>query len=114
MNTTPIQTYRYMIWIDDVPPDDENTNEDMVMLHLVQRNKKTFRGVSKIKNSDKCWLYVEQLPKTIRPNQQVKEIVKKSLKDSEYDIKASTILTYKEHLKLLHEKISEYFNQFIE
>lgn len=106
--------YRYMIWIEDVPPDDENTNEDMVMLHLVKRNKRTFREVSKIKNSDKCWFYIDDLPIAMTPNEDVKRIIRKNLKGSEYDIKQSTVLTYKEHLELLHEKISEYFNQFQE
>ena len=108
------RNYRYMIWIDDVPPDDENTNEDMVILHLVKRNKRTFREVSKIKNSDKCWFYIENLPIAMTPNEDVKRIIRKNLKGSEYDIRQSTVLTYKEHLELLHEKISEYFNQFQE
>ena len=106
--------YKYMIWIDDVPADDENDNKDMVMLHLVRRNNRTFREVSKLKNSDKCWFYAENLPIAMTPNEDVKRIIKNNLKGSEYDIKSTTVLTYKEHLKLLHEKISNYFKDFQE
>ena len=108
------RNYKYMILFVDVEPDDESDNEDMVMLHLVKRNKRTFREVNKIKNSDKCWFYAENLPIAMTPNEDVKRIIRKNLKGSEYDIKQSTVLTYKEHLELLHEKISEYFNKFQE
>ena len=108
------KNYKYMIWLEDVEPDDENDNKDMVLLHLVRRNNRTFREVSKIKNSDKCWFYAEKLPIAMTPNEEVKRIIKDNLKGSEYDIKATTVLTYKEHLKLLHEKITEYFSKFQE
>ena len=108
------QSYKYMIWIEDVEPDDENDNKDMVLLHLVRRNNKTFREVSKIKNSNKCWFYAEKLPIAMTPNEEVKRIIKNNLKGCEYDIKATTVLTYKEHLDLLHEKIEEFFDSFRE
>ena len=109
-----VRSYKYMIWIEDVEPDDENDNKDMVLLHLVRRNNKTFREVSKIKKSNKCWFYAENIPLAMTPNEEVKRIIKNNLKGSEYDIKATTVLTYKEHLDLLHEKIKEFFDSFRE
>ena len=106
------KSYKYMIYLSDAPPDDENTNEDMVILNLVRRNNKTFHAMAKIKNSDKCWFYRDNLPVVMTPNEDIKQIVKMNLKGSEYDIKGTTILTYREHLDLLKEKISEYFENF--
>ena len=106
------KSYKYMIYLSDAPPDDENDNKDMVILNLVRRNNSTFREVNKIKNSDKCWFYRDNLPVAMTPNEDIKQIVKMNLKGSEYDIKGTTILTYKEHLDLLKEKITEYFENF--
>ena len=106
------KSYKYMIYLTDAPPDDESDNKDMVILNLVRRNNSTFREVNKIKNSDKCWFYRDNLPVAMTPNEDIKQIVKMNLKGSEYDIKGTTILTYKEHLDLLKEKITEYFENF--
>lgn len=106
------KNYKYMIYMSDVLPDDENTNEDMIELHLVKRNNHTFHVMSKIKNSDKCWFYRENLPVAMTPNEDIKNIVRKELKGTEYDIKGSSIITYREHLDLLKEKITEYFDNF--
>lgn len=106
------KNYKYMIYMSDVLPDDENDNSDMIELHLVKRNNHTFHTMSKIKNSDKCFFYRENLPVAMTPNEDIKSIVRKEFKGSEYDIKGSSILIYKEHLDLLKEKINEYFNNF--
>ena len=106
------KNYKYMIYLTDVPPDDENSNEDMVLLNLVRRNKSTFREVSKIKNSDKCWIYRDNLPISMTVNDDIKEIVKLNLPASEYDIKGASILTYREHLDMLKQKINDYLDNF--
>ena len=48
------------------------------------------------------------------PNEDVKDIVRNTFPGSEYDIRGTSILIYKEHLPKLHEKISEYFDSFRE
>ncbi|KAI5513045.1 hypothetical protein TVAGG3_0758800 [Trichomonas vaginalis G3] len=48
------------------------------------------------------------------PNEQIKEIVKNTLPQTHYDIKGCTILTFKDDLTLLKEKITEYFDNFKE
>ena len=106
------KNYKYMIYLSDAPADDENDNSDMVILNLVRRNKSTFREVSKIKNSDKCWIYRDNLPISMTVNDDIKEIVKLNLPASEYDIKGASILTYREHLDMLKQKINDYLDNF--
>ena len=101
------RSYKYMIWTEEMPED-----PDMINLHLVRRNNKTFYVVQHIRNSDKCWFFREQLPVAMTPNEDIKALVKNVLPKSEYDIDGCTILTYKEHLPLLHERITEYFDSF--
>ena len=42
----------------------------------------------------------------------VKQIVQDTLPQTHYDMKGCTILTFKEDLPLLKEKITEYFDNF--
>jgi len=99
--------YKYMIW------KEETDDNDLIKLHLVRRNKRVFSQVSKIKNDpEKCWFYRENLPIAMTPNEDVKDLIRKTLPGSEYYINACTITVFKEHLDLLHQIISEYFDNF--
>ena len=102
------QSYKYLIWKEEQPND-----PDMILLHLVKRNSRNFRQVSKhFNNKDENWFYRENLPIAMTPNEDIKDLVRRTLPGSEYDIDGSTILTYKEHLPKLYKLISEYFNEF--
>ena len=102
------QSYKYLIWKEEQPND-----PDMILLHLVKRNNRNFRQVSRhFKNKDENWFYRENLPIAMTPNEDIKDLIRQKLPGSEYDIEGSTILTYKEHLSILHDLISKYFDQF--
>ncbi|KAI5547008.1 KilA, N-terminal/APSES-type HTH, DNA-binding family [Trichomonas vaginalis G3] len=105
------KSYKYMIYTEELEKEED---KDMVMLHLVRRNNKSFYDLAKIYKSDRNWFYCENLPISMTPNEQIKEIVKNTLPQTHYDIKGCTILTFKEDLPLLKEKITEYFDNFIE
>ena len=101
-------SYKYLIWKEDQPDD-----PDMILLHLVKRNSRNFRQVSKhFNNKDERWFYRDNLPIAMTPNEDIKDLVRRTLPGSEYDIDGSTILTYKEHLPILYESITKYFNEF--
>ncbi|EAX88389.1 hypothetical protein TVAG_126530 [Trichomonas vaginalis G3] len=105
------KSYKYMIYTEELEKEEDR---DMVMLHLVRRNNKSFYDLAKIYKSDRNWFYRENLPISMTPNEQIKEIVKNTLPQTHYDIKGCTILTFKEDLPLLKEKITEYFDNFKE
>ncbi|EAX79379.1 hypothetical protein TVAG_477630 [Trichomonas vaginalis G3] len=105
------KSYKYMIYTEELEKEED---KDMVMLHLVRRNNKSFYDLAKIYKSDRNWFYRENLPIPMTPNEQIKEIVKNTLPQTHYDIKGCTILTFKEDLTLLKEKITEYFDNFKE
>ncbi|EAX84013.1 hypothetical protein TVAG_290310 [Trichomonas vaginalis G3] len=105
------KSYKYMIYAEEMENEED---KDMVMLHLVRRNNKSFYDLAKIYKSDRNWFYRENLPISMTPNEQIKEIVKNTLPQTHYDIKGCTILTFKEDLPLLKEKITEYFDNFKE
>ncbi|EAX97345.1 hypothetical protein TVAG_293500 [Trichomonas vaginalis G3] len=103
------KNYKYMIYTEDMEKEEDS---DMVMLHLVRRNNKSFYDLAKIYKSDRNWFYRENLPISMTPNEDVKQIVQDTLPQTHYDIKGCTILTFKEDLPLLKEKITEYFDNF--
>ncbi|EAX78340.1 hypothetical protein TVAG_102270 [Trichomonas vaginalis G3] len=103
------KNYKYMIYTEEMENEEDR---DMVMLHLVRRNNKSFYDLAKIYKSDRNWFYRENLPISMTPNEQVKQIVQDTLPQTHYDIKGCTILTFKEDLPLLKEKITEYFDNF--
>ncbi|EAX98466.1 hypothetical protein TVAG_477400 [Trichomonas vaginalis G3] len=105
------KNYKYMIYTEEMENEEDR---DMVMLHLVRRNNKSFYDLAKIYKSDRNWFYRENLPISMTPNEQIKEVVKNTLPQTHYDIKGCTILTFKEDLPLLKEKITEYFDNFKE
>ncbi|EAX80499.1 hypothetical protein TVAG_361000 [Trichomonas vaginalis G3] len=103
------KNYKYMIYTEDMEKEEDS---DMVMLHLVRRNNKSFYDLAKIYKSDRNWFYRENLPISMTPNEDVKQIVQDTLPQTHYDMKGCTILTFKEDLSLLKEKITEYFDNF--
>ncbi|EAY04966.1 hypothetical protein TVAG_290360 [Trichomonas vaginalis G3] len=105
------KSYKYMIYTEELEKEEDS---DMVMLHLVRRNNKSFYDLAKIYKSDRNWFYRENLPISMTPNEDVKQIVQDTLPQTHYDIKGCTILTFKEDLTLLKEKITEYFDNFKE
>ncbi|KAI5503183.1 hypothetical protein TVAGG3_0897530 [Trichomonas vaginalis G3] len=105
------KSYKYMIYTEELEKEED---KDMVMLHLVRRNNKSFYDLAKIYKSDRNWFYRENLPISMTLNEQIKEIVKNTLPQTHYNIKGCTILTFKEDLTLLKEKITEYFDNFKE
>ncbi|KAI5505799.1 KilA, N-terminal/APSES-type HTH, DNA-binding family [Trichomonas vaginalis G3] len=103
------KNYKYMIYTEEMENEED---KDMVMLHLVRRNNKSFYDLAKIYKSDRNWFYRENLPISMTPNEDVKQIVQDTLPQTYYDMKGCTILTFKEDLPLLKEKITEYFDNF--
>ncbi|EAX93365.1 hypothetical protein TVAG_406290 [Trichomonas vaginalis G3] len=103
------KNYKYMIYTDEMENEED---KDMVMLHLVRRNNKSFYDLAKIYKSDRNWFYRENLPISMTPNENVKQIVQDTLPQTHYDMKGCTIFTFKEDLPLLKEKITEYFDNF--
>ncbi|KAI5552510.1 KilA, N-terminal/APSES-type HTH, DNA-binding family [Trichomonas vaginalis G3] len=104
------KNYKYMIYTEEMEKEEDR---DMVMLHLVRRrNNKSFYDLAKIYKSDRNWFYRENLPISMTPNEDVKQIVQDTLPQTHYDMKGCTILTFKEDLPLLKEKITEYFDNF--
>ncbi|EAX82561.1 hypothetical protein TVAG_375570 [Trichomonas vaginalis G3] len=103
------KNYKYMIYTEELENEED---KDMVMLHLVRRNNKSFYDLAKIYKSDRNWFYRENLPISMTPNEDVKQIVQDTLPQTHYDMKGCTILTFKEDLPLLKEKITEYFDNF--
>ncbi|KAI5548680.1 KilA, N-terminal/APSES-type HTH, DNA-binding family, partial [Trichomonas vaginalis G3] len=65
------KSYKYMIYTEELEKEED---KDMVMLHLVRRNNKSFYDLAKIYKSDRNWFYRENLPISMTPNEQIKEI----------------------------------------
>ncbi|EAX74478.1 hypothetical protein TVAG_516410, partial [Trichomonas vaginalis G3] len=89
------KNYKYMIYTEEMENEEDR---DMVMLHLVRRNNKSFYDLAKIYKSDRNWFYRENLPISMTPNEDVKQIVQDTLPQTHYDMKGCTILTFKEDL----------------
>ncbi|EAX91855.1 hypothetical protein TVAG_130680 [Trichomonas vaginalis G3] len=53
------KNYKYMIYTEEMENEED---KDMVMLHLVRRNNKSFYDLAKIYKSDRNWFYRENLP----------------------------------------------------
>ncbi|EAX72749.1 hypothetical protein TVAG_280200, partial [Trichomonas vaginalis G3] len=92
------KNYKYMIYTEEMENEEDR---DMVMLHLVRRNNKSFYDLAKIYKSDRNWFYRENLPISMTPNEDVKPIVQDTLPQTHYDMKGCTILTFKEDLALV-------------
>ncbi|KAI5548825.1 KilA, N-terminal/APSES-type HTH, DNA-binding family, partial [Trichomonas vaginalis G3] len=78
------KNYKYMIYTEEMENEED---KDMVMLHLVRRNNKSFYDLAKIYKSDRNWFYRENLPISMTPNEDVKQIVQDTLPQTHYDMK---------------------------
>ncbi|KAI5500394.1 KilA, N-terminal/APSES-type HTH, DNA-binding family [Trichomonas vaginalis G3] len=106
------KNYKYMIYTEEMENEEDR---DMVMFAFSQKKQhKSFYDLAKIYKSDRNWFYRENLPISMTPNEDVKQIVQDTLPQTHYDMKGCTILTFKEDLPLLKEKITEYFDNFKE
>ncbi|KAK8877870.1 hypothetical protein M9Y10_004633 [Tritrichomonas musculus] len=88
-------SYKYLIWKEAI--DDEYT-----ILHLVRRNKKTFRAVSKFNNDEQRYYYKSNLPIAMTPNEDIKRIVKNNFRGNDYNINGCNITIKTERLEQLH------------
>ena len=100
-------SYRYLIWKEEFG--------EYTTLHLVRRNKSTFKEVNKYKkDANKCWFYRDDLPIAMTINEDVKDIVRANFKGDDYSMKASIISILTEHLPKLYELITKYFDEYQE
>ncbi|EAX73929.1 hypothetical protein TVAG_334800, partial [Trichomonas vaginalis G3] len=76
------KNYKYMIYTEEMENEEDR---DMVMLHLVRRNNKSFYDLAKIYKSNRNWFYRENLPISMTPNEDVKQIVQDTLPQTHYD-----------------------------
>ena len=97
--------YKYLIYKETI--DDTHT-----LLKLVRRNKNTFRAVSRHNNDDERFIFKDNLPIAMTPNDDIKEIVKNNFARNDYLINGCNITINNEHLERLHELIDNYFNEF--
>ena len=98
--------YKYMIWKEDI-----NKN-DYIRLHLVRRNTKSFYELSKIMKSDACWLYKNDLPIVMTPNEDIKKIIKNNFNGEEAIVKGCNIDIKTELLDKLKGLIMNYFDTY--
>lgn len=96
-----------MIW-EELLPDDP----DMTLLHLVRRNQSNYRQVLKDIDRNSILFYRDGLPIAMTPNEDIKDLIRRSLPETEYDMKGSMIMTYREHLPRLLRVIGQYFCEF--
>ncbi|KAI5540716.1 KilA, N-terminal/APSES-type HTH, DNA-binding family, partial [Trichomonas vaginalis G3] len=83
------KNYKYMIYTEEMENEEDR---DMVMLHLVRRNNKSFYDLAKIYKSDRNWFLSRKLTISMTPNEDVKQIVQDTLPQTHYDIKGCTYL----------------------
>lgn len=99
--------YKYLIWKEKIPDDDEN-----IKLHLVRRHKSNFRQINiHFKNPDENWFFKDNLPIAMSPNKDIKNIVKKSFKGDDYSMNGCEIIIKIKLLDELKNKINNYFNE---
>ena len=99
------RNYKYLIY-------KEPFNDEYTILHLVRRNRKTFRAVSRHNNDDERYIFKDNLPIAMTPNEDIKEIVKNNFIRREYVINGCNITIKNDKLDRLRELIEEYFNSF--
>ena len=100
--------YKYLIWKETIPNDNDN-----VVLHLVRRHKSNFNQIiSHYRNEEERWYFKENLPIAMTPNNDIKNLVKRTFGAADYDINMCSIRILSRHLERLHTLIEEYFNEF--
>ena len=98
-------SYRYMIWREELPK-----NKNFVVLHLVRRNKHSWRQVSKIyKDEKKRWIYVDDLPIAMTPNEDIKRMARAMFKGDDVRVCSTDIIINVKCLDEFHKAIEDYF-----
>ena len=102
--------YRYLIWKEIIPD-----NREFVRLHLVRRNKHNFRVVyNHLHNEEECWYYKNNLPISMSPNQDIKEIIKKNFGENDVKVSGFVVVIRVSCLPRLHELVDSYFKSMSE
>jgi hypothetical protein len=102
------KNYHYMIYQEDLP-------ENMIILHLTRRSHRSFSTeFQKIRDSNKCLFYRDNLPIAMTPNEDVKDIIKRLLPRPEYQVIMSKVRLNRRHLALILPAITEYFEHIHE
>ncbi|KAK8878699.1 hypothetical protein M9Y10_005479 [Tritrichomonas musculus] len=102
--------YRYLIWKEIIPD-----NREFVRLHLVRRNKHNFRVVyNHLHNEEECWYYKNNLPISMSPNQDIKEIIKKNFGENDVKVSGFVVVIRVSCLPRLHELVDSYFKSLSE
>ena len=102
--------YRYLIWKEIIPD-----NREFVRLHLVRRNKHNFRVVyNHLHNEEECWYYKNNLPISMSPNQDIKEIIKKNFGENDAKVSGFVVVIRVSCLPRLHELVDSYFKSMSE
>ena len=98
-------SYRYMIWLEDLPKD-----KDSVVLHLVRRNKHSWRQVSRIyKDQKKRWIFIDDLPIAMTPNEDIKRMAKAMFKGDDVTVGGTRITIKRSCLNDFHTAVNKYF-----
>ena len=99
--------YRYLIYKEDI------NKEGFTRLHLCRRHKSTWRKVvNHYNNENERFYFKDDLPISMTPNLNIKNIIKASFGTDDYKVSNSgNCVDIKiEHLNKLHTLIEEYFN----
>lgn len=101
-------SYRYMIWREDSPD-----NQTFTILHMIRRNKHSWRAVNKIyKDEAKRFFFRDNLPVAMTPNEDIKYLVKDNFENEDARVDGSKIFIKKICLGRLHEIITNYFKDY--
>ena len=99
-------SYRYMIWKEEIPE-----SQTFITLHMIRRNKSTWREINKIyKDENKRWYFKDNLPISMTPNSDIKNIVRKNFKGDDAVVHSTSIDINKNCLNELKRLLDEYFN----
>ncbi len=102
--------YKYLIWKEVLP--ESNT---FVILHLVRRHKSNFRVVNNhFNNLNERWFYRDNLPISMSPNRDIKNIIKNNFAAKDVRVNGFDIIINKNYLEELHSLIEKYFETYQE
>ena len=102
--------YRYLIYKEDI------NKEGFTRLHLVRRSKATWRKViNHYNNESERFYFKDNLPISMTPNLNIKNIIKSSFGTDDYKVcnSGNAVDIKVEHLPKLHDLIEQYFASFI-
>ena len=99
--------YRYLIYKEII------SKEGFIRLHLVRRSKSTCRKVVKHDNDDERFYFKDDLPISMTPNLNIKNIIKASFGTNDYKVvnSGNAVDIKIDLLPKLHQLIEEYFHE---